>query len=380
MNNLLALNGYFNHDNESEMLPLDANFRLDPSLLQNMALGPQLSPGEQLVQSIKKKTTRAAEPMLGAPTVIISPQKSLIPKDTFEELKQRELESFKAQKEGIAAYEKELEDLKKQKINPLVLALAGASDIVGDGNALQNIMGQQAQAKQAEQVGKLNLQKMRQNLTDDEIAQLRAQYQHEQSGKAAEAEESYKKQLLGLQREKLAKAGGDFTPGQEAADKAFGKEYQDWNAQGGFSGVNKQLDQLRAAKKALQTDPGLSGGMDTALPDAVRRRLYPDAMVIEQNVREAAQSALRQTLGSQFTEKEGAQIMQRSYDPALPAEENIKKIDAAIKDLSTRALEKERASKHFEQFGTLKGYTASKQQGTSSGKISFEEWKKKRGK
>jgi hypothetical protein len=144
-------------------------------------------------------------------------------------------------------------------------------------------------------------------------------------------------------------------PGQEAADKSFGKEYQDWNAQGGYAGVDKQLQQLESAALALENDPSLSGGASTILPDAIRRRISPDSVTIEQNVKQATQAALRQTLGSQFTEKEGEQIMQRSYDPALPAEENIKKIRAAAKELKTRALEKERASKYFESTGgTLK--------------------------
>jgi hypothetical protein len=151
----------------------------------------------------------------------------------------------------------------------------------------------------------------------------------------------------------------DLLPGQESADRAFGKEYQDWNAQGGYAGVEKQLNLLEDAKNKLSKDSNLSGGYSTLLPDSLRKRITPESMVVEQQTKEAAQSALRQTLGPQFTEKEGRDVMERAYDPALPVAENIRKIDAAIQNLRSRAIQKDRASKYFERYGTLKGFDAS---------------------
>jgi hypothetical protein len=300
-------------------------------------------------------------------------------KNLYDQLNQKQLESFQAQKQGIANYENMLKQQGEAQPNALALALSGASDILSGGNAAEKLMQQQAQLKQAQQSGNLNLQKMRQNLTDDELAQLKMQLMAERGAAKDQASEDYRRQLLGIQRQKLNAKGG-FTPGEESSDKAFGKEYQDWNAQGGYSGVEKQLNSLEEAKASLKNNPGLTGPWISALPDAVRRRTSPESFAVQQQVEQAVQGSLRQTLGSQFTEKEGERIMRNSYDPALPAEENIKKLDATIKDLQTKAQQKALASKYFEENGTLKGFKASERPASQVKTMSFEEWKKAKGK
>jgi hypothetical protein len=80
-----------------------------------------------------------------------------------------------------------------------------------------------------------------------------------------------------------------------------------------------------------------------------------ESLKLEQDVRAAAQGALRATLGSQFTEKEGERIMAAAYDPKLSPEANIAKIDAAIAELETGKLAKNAKAAHFDQFGSLKG-------------------------
>jgi hypothetical protein len=177
-------------------------------------------------------------------------------------------------------------------------------------------------------------------------------------GRRLERQEQRDQDLLRLSEERLKQGelGKNLTPGQRSADITFAKDYQDWSAQGGYAGVQKQLGSLDEAVMKLQQNPDLTGPTISILPDAVRKRLYPESIAVQQQVEQAVQQTLRQTLGSQFTEKEGQQIMQRTYDPALPAAENIKKIQATIKELDTRAMEKDKTAQYFEQFGTISGY------------------------
>ena len=302
----------------------------------------------------------AAKRAQSIPQITIQQQKKqLLPDSVYEQLKKRQLDSFKEQKQGIQDFESGLQA--PQEINPLLAVTSGLSDMFAGTNRLEGLSRQKAIQEGQAKEDQRYLQAMKKDLTKAEIDMLKSQFQHEQDTEKLGM-------TMKLAREKMAaESGQKLLPGQESADRAFGKEYQEWNAQGGYAGVEKQLSQLEEAAQALENNPALSGGASTALPDAIRRRLTPEAVTIEQSVKQATQAALRQTLGSQFTEKEGEQIMQRSYDPALPAEENIKKIRSAVKELKTRALEKERASKYFEATGgTLKGLDATGNKQTAS--------------
>lgn len=146
-----------------------------------------------------------------------------------------------------------------------------------------------------------------------------------------------------------------ITPGERSSDIAFGKEYQDWRAQGGYAEVEKNLQALDQAAQALEQDPSLTGGMSSLAPDAIRKRTNPKGFAVQQSVEQAIQSGLRQTLGAQFTEKEGAQFLARAYDPALSGQENARRIRQQMAVLQKQAAAKEQAARHFEQYGTLKG-------------------------
>lgn len=172
-----------------------------------------------------------------------------------------------------------------------------------------------------------------------------------------EVEEGLESQKIGAIRQKEAAKGPTLTVGQEAADKNFAKDYQDWNAQGGYAAVDKQLNQLEESANILEKDPDLVGGITSALPDQVRKRLNSKAFNVEQMVKQAVQGSLKATLGAQFTEQEGKKVEDRSFDAALPAKENIARIRATVKELRARADEKNKAAKYFEDNnGSLAGY------------------------
>jgi hypothetical protein len=68
------------------------------------------------------------------------------------------------------------------------------------------------------------------------------------------------------------------TEGQKAADEAFGKDYAQWSAAGGYTDVQKQLNQLNKAAEALRTDSSLTGPYVGMLPDTLRSFTNPKAV------------------------------------------------------------------------------------------------------
>lgn len=159
---------------------------------------------------------------------------------------------------------------------------------------------------------------------------------------------------------KLEQEKNKPTAGQEALDKSFAKDYEDYYATGGYAGVEKNLKTLEDAKAALANDTNgtLSGGFSTSLPDSIRARVNPESVALEQNIKETALASLRQALGPQFTEKEGERIMQMAYDPRLPADKNIAKLDKAMEYIRTRAQQREKSARYYEQNkGTLQGFS-----------------------
>jgi hypothetical protein len=151
-----------------------------------------------------------------------------------------------------------------------------------------------------------------------------------------------------------------LTPGQEAADKDFGKEYSDFVAGGGNEAAKKNLQGLQTVQEKLKTapEPGLIGRAAGYLPDSFRAAITPEAKAREDEVKSAIQNTLRQTLGPQFTEKEGTAILNRAYDPRLSNAENLKRVQKEAESLKHMLEQKMRSAQQFENTGSLVGLGA----------------------
>ena len=137
----------------------------------------------------------------------------------------------------------------------------------------------------------------------------------------------------------------------------FAKDYNDWTSTGKSSAA-KNIELLETSRNELQKaieegDNTVSGRAISLLPD---RAKPTKAITIRDNVRQAAQAALKAALGNNFTEKEGERIMNAAYNETLSPEENLKKIDLALKEIYSQVHAKDHKSKYFESTGTLQGY------------------------
>lgn len=153
--------------------------------------------------------------------------------------------------------------------------------------------------------------------------------------------------------------------GQKALDRDYAKDYNDWTSTS-RNALDKNLQRLENAKAALQSDPSLTGSIRGTLPDFIRNTTNEKAISVRDEVRAAAQGALKATLGSAFTEKEGERIMNQAYNEKLSPEENIRKIDQAIAELLANKSNNDKKAMYFQKNGTLNGLDILSNQQNSS--------------
>jgi hypothetical protein len=158
-------------------------------------------------------------------------------------------------------------------------------------------------------------------------------------------------------KEELAK-GPKLTPGEEAVDKDFGKEYSDFALKGGSASVEAKLAPLEEAVLALESDTSLTGPVRGIVPDVLRKITNPKAIEVKQAVEKGVQESLRQVLGAQFTEKEGESLLRRTFDPQLPPLVVAKRVRNVVQQLREAAKAKQAAGDYFKENGTMKGFNA----------------------
>jgi hypothetical protein len=162
---------------------------------------------------------------------------------------------------------------------------------------------------------------------------------------------------------KNQKISNILTPGQKKADEAFGKDYVEFRANGGYADVDKQLTQLDGVLKDLESGKkNLTGPVLGSMPDAITAVTNPEAVSARQRVEEVIQRSLRTTLGAQFTQKEGEALIARAYNPRLGEAENASRLRSLIKQIKTMAQQKQSASDYFEKNGTIAGFKGGDQQ------------------
>lgn len=163
-----------------------------------------------------------------------------------------------------------------------------------------------------------------------------------------------------LERQKLEKPKAGKDVAGETLDRAFAKDYEQYIAMGGKAGLMKKLETLTNARNklaAIEPPPRYAG----ALGESGMTLIAPQYSEIMSNVRGAIQETLRQTLGSQFTEREGEQILSRAFDPRQTKEANLRNLDREISQIVERAKAKQKSVDYFEKNGSLRGFQSGNQ-------------------
>jgi len=150
-----------------------------------------------------------------------------------------------------------------------------------------------------------------------------------------------------------------LTPAQKAVDKRYAGEFVDW-VQKDSANAEKGLTQLQGALNILNSGRNVTGPGIGLTPDRILTMTNQEALTVKNDVAEVVQKNLRLILGSQFTEKEGALLLKRAFDPGLDEKINARRIKRLIRAMRASANEKARMSEYYQAKGTLLGFTASK--------------------
>jgi hypothetical protein len=150
-------------------------------------------------------------------------------------------------------------------------------------------------------------------------------------------------------------AGKDLTPGQKKVDEKFADNYVEWQTGGGADMVGN-LAAIGTVLGKLESGQQLTGPMVGIQPDFVRAIVNPNATDALERVQEVVQRNLRIVLGGAFTEKEGAQLINRAYNPSLPPATNAARLRKLFQQLSVSAQQRQGMVDFFEENGTLQGY------------------------
>ena len=115
--------------------------------------------------------------------------------------------------------------------------------------------------------------------------------------------------------------------------------YKDLQKQSGefldtYGNMIGNINNLRGALETLKTDENISGlaqgitqffGGDPAL-----KLIFPNTANTKARIESVVQESLRSIIGSQFTEREGENILARAFDPAVSPQENARRLEVIL--------------------------------------------------
>jgi hypothetical protein len=180
------------------------------------------------------------------------------------------------------------------------------------------------------------------------------------------ADEKYKKDMLAVQREAIRGkqiGGGKQSEAIKTVDRKFGAMYAEDVIGGNFAGAQNEIANLKDLQNRIATGQmgTVSGSRIAATPEfmGMRAAIHPKAVEAQQAVEKAVQASMRASLGAQFTEKEGAQLLARTWDPKLSQQENARRLGILVNGLERAADAKRGAYEYYEAKGTMAGYQGS---------------------
>lgn len=139
-----------------------------------------------------------------------------------------------------------------------------------------------------------------------------------------------------------------------AIDSEFAKTYTaDLR---GLGGSIQQINVLKGVLDALESGEIQTGVTKGLLPDWALVISDPKSLQARNEVAGIVQQTLRETLGAQFTEREGENLLRRAWDLRQSTEVNIKNTRRLLEKAMSFSEEKMKQLQYFQTNGTLKGY------------------------
>mgnify|MGYP005750980395 CR=1 FL=1 len=93
--------------------------------------------------------------------------------------------------------------------------------------------------------------------------------------------------------------------------------------------------------------------------DSLLAGFFPEGTNAFDEIKSIVYKSLKASLGAQFTEREAKNLVQASWNPALPPEVNLKRLKRVMATAERRLRMKYAMGQHFEDFGSLYKYDGS---------------------
>ena len=170
--------------------------------------------------------------------------------------------------------------------------------------------------------------------------------------------DAYDVNLAAIEREGKAPGGVDLSLLEKEMDKKFAVTASEYLFQGksqvntNLINLNKKIEILKAGEQEV------SGPIIGMLGDTPKGIFTPEAASFLGDIRDVVFQSLREKLGAQFTEREGDRLVAAAFNPLLPEEMNVARLQRLYITIEEAARAKEEGIEYFKNNRTIKGYEA----------------------
>lgn len=150
----------------------------------------------------------------------------------------------------------------------------------------------------------------------------------------------------------------NLSPAELARDKAAGGTLNKWDDSGRAT-IQSNIGALEEVIGGLESGQIKTRGFVDALPfggDWARAIVNPTGQDAKDRVQGVIFQTLRETLGAQFTEKEGQRLVEASYNVKLSPEQNAERLRDYTDGLKRAAEARESQMRYLKENKTLSGY------------------------
>ena len=142
--------------------------------------------------------------------------------------------------------------------------------------------------------------------------------------------------------------------GQKQLDKEFAKDLNKFQTVGRNQAIS-DISNLNDAISVLENGANVTGPIIGRIPG--QTFFNPKGVQVQEAVARVVQKTLRETLGGQFSEREGENLVKRSFNPALGEEENARRARRLLLVTQQMLQAKDKAAEFFRNNrGTLEGF------------------------
>ena len=145
---------------------------------------------------------------------------------------------------------------------------------------------------------------------------------------------------------------------EKEVDKRAAETVLDWTT-GGRSKALQNVSEFSRIRDDLESGKINTRTVGDFMPfvsDDVRRIFNEPAAEAVNDIRAIAFQVLRETLGAQFTEKEGERLMATYFDPKLSEQANLRRMDRMVKMTEQMVEDKDRLAKFMDKNRTAIGF------------------------